>query len=463
MNIGFINPPSEFLTDQRVFISLGILRVATQLKNENVKFLDLSNEKDYNSLIYNFIKENSLNIICLTATTPHIEIVFKFAKFIKENFNIKIILGGPHITLMYSSLQHGTPDIKKICKKHIKNLLKYIDTLVIGDGEFAIHKAIHTNEKVINAEEDETLFVSKNYDDVAIANRDFLDVNSYHYFIDGKKSTNIISQIGCPYQCGFCSGRDSKSFNHIRKRSIPNIIKEIDILHKKYGYEGFMFYDDEINLNKIYFENFLLELIKYQKDNKVEFNLRAFTRSNLLSKYQAELMYKAGFRWLLVGFESGSDRILKNMNKGCTVQDNSKCFEIARESNLKIKALMSIGHPGESHKTIKESINWLKLVKPDETDITIVSIYPGSYYFDKAIAINKNLLKYTNPETNDFLLIQNIDFLNQSNFYKSKSNEYASYVSTETLSPDQIVKERLLMEKEIKKLNLVETNVLASI
>jgi radical SAM superfamily enzyme YgiQ (UPF0313 family) len=230
------------------------------------------------------------------------------------------------------------------------------------------------------------------------------------------------------------------------------MIKEIDILYKKYNYQGFMFYDDEINLNKIYFENLLLELIKYQKDNNVQFNLRGYTRSDLFNDYQAKLMYNAGFRWLLVGFESGSNRMLKNINKGCTVEDNTKTFNLARKNNLKIKALMSIGHPGETYDTIKETIDWLKKVKPDETDITIVSVYPGSYYFNKSIFVDKNLLLYKNDKTNDLLYIKNIDFLNQSNFYKSKSNEYASYVYTKELSTDEIVDQRLLIEKEIKSL-----------
>jgi radical SAM superfamily enzyme YgiQ (UPF0313 family) len=194
-NVGFINPPSEFLIDQRVFLSLGILRVATQLKNKaNVKFLDLSNESDYYNLITNFIKSNDLEIVCFTATTPQIEIVYKFCKFIKANFNnIKIIFGGTHITLMNSSKDKGTQDIKKICNDHINELLKYIDTIVIGDGEYAIIDAISTNKQIINAEEDKNLFLSTIYDDVAIPDREFLNLDSYHYLIDGKKATNIIS------------------------------------------------------------------------------------------------------------------------------------------------------------------------------------------------------------------------------------------------------------------------------
>ncbi len=453
-NVGFINPPSEFLTEQRVFISLGILRVATQLKNDaNVNFLDLNDQKNYYDLIKNFIVKNKLNVICFTATTPQIEIVFKFCKFIKENFNIKIILGGPHITLIHSSSQLGTNDIKKICNDHITEIFKYIDTIVIGDGEYAIKKALNFSEKIINSETDKDLFVSKLYDDIAIVDRDFLDVQSYKYSIDGKKSTNIISQIGCPYQCEFCSGRGSKTFNRIRKRSVENIMSEIDMLYKKYGYEGFMFYDDEINLNKIYFENFLNELIKYQTDNKINFNLRGFTRSDLLDDHQAKLMYETGFRWLLIGFESGSDRILKNINKGCSVEDNTRSFDIARRNKLKVKALMSIGHPGENNETINDSIEWLKKVKPDETDITIVSIYPGSNYFNKSILTSDNNLFYRNNGNGDSLYIQNIDFLNQSNFYKSKSNEYVSYVKTEFLLEKDIVKKRILMENEIKNFN----------
>jgi len=451
--IGFINPPSEFLINQRVFISLGILRVATSLqKNHTIHFLDLSNENDYYSKIDNFISDNDLKIICITATTPQIQIVYEFCKYIKSKYNIKIILGGPHITLMHSSLNNGTSDIKNYCSNHINTLLKYIDNIVIGDGEYSIFDAIESDEKIINSEEIKNYYLPNNYDEVAIANRELIDISSYNYFIDGVKSTNLISQMGCPYQCEFCSGRGSKTFNKIRKRSIDNIIKEIDILYKNYDYKGFMFYDDELNINKKYFNSLLEKLIQYQNDNDVKFNLRGFTRSNLLDEEQAKLMYDAGFRWLLIGFESGSDRMLKNMNKGCSVDDNTKCFEIAKKVGLKVKALMSIGHPGETKETINETLNWLKKVKPDETDITIVSVYPGSSYFEKSILVDDKLLKYTNERTNDNLYIRNIDFLKDSNFYKSKSNEYISFVSTDELSEKDIIEHRLMLEKEIKNI-----------
>ena len=126
--------------------------------------MDLSNETNYYGLISDFIEENNLNIVCFTATTPQISIVHQFCEFISSNFCVKIILGGPHITLMYSSFEKGTESIKEICHDHINKLLKCIDTVVIGDGEYAIVDAINDDKEIINSEQNPRLFLKHNYD-----------------------------------------------------------------------------------------------------------------------------------------------------------------------------------------------------------------------------------------------------------------------------------------------------------
>jgi len=453
LKIGFINPPSPFLINQRVFVTLGILRVATSVKNShnhnNVFFLDLSDQSGEKELIKNFIEKNQIDVIGITSTTPQISVVLELCKFIKSNYNIRIILGGPHITMIYSSLINSTNDVQEICTHNVDEILKYVDTIVIGDGEISIFEAISKGGKIINSEIDDRLFLTDEQYDSISTDRSLLDIDSYKYDIDGKKSTNIISQIGCPFKCEFCSGRSSRTFSRIRKRSVDSVIKEIDFLYKTYGYEGFMFYDDELNLNKRRFHDLLRGLIEYQKKEKVEFNFRGFTRSDILNDEQSKLMMDAGFKWLLVGFESGSNRILKNMNKGCSVEDNNKCFEIAKNNGLKVKALMSIGHPGESEETIDETIKWLEKVKPDETDVSIISVYPGSNYFNKSVKVSDDVLKYNVNDQS--LYIKNIDFLKDSNFYKSKSDEYKSYVYTDYLTEDQIVYFRNKIDKITKE------------
>ena len=124
-----------------------------------------------------------------------------------------------------------------------------------------------------------------------------------------------------------------------------------------------MFQDDELNLTAQMVE--LMNMIAdYQEKNDVEFRLRGFIKAELLNEAQAAAMVRAGFKWLLTGFESGDERILRNIRKRATKEDNTRCMEIAKKHGLKVKALMSIGHAGESAQSIE---NTKKLVVRDKT------------------------------------------------------------------------------------------------
>jgi len=454
MNICLINPPSPFLIDPKVFVSIGILRVASSLEQNgyDVKVLDLAGITNWQEEIDNNISK--YEVIGISSTTPQIPIVTEICNYIKNKFKKKkkkIILGGPHATMINTAYKMENPNIRAIVE--IERLKNIFDVIVSGDGEFAILKAINSNEKILDSELDETLYLTnERYNQLTLPARHLIDMDSYHYQIDGVKATNLICQMGCPFSCSFCGGRNSKTFKRIRTRNLTSIMKEIDFLYKTYGYKGFMFYDDELNVNKYYFMEFLEELILYQYLNNVHFKLRGFTRADLLTAEQASKMYQAGFRWILTGFESGSDRMLINMNKGNTVKDNTNALEMARQAGLKVKALMSIGHPGESIDTINETKDWLLKVRPDETDITIISTYPGTPYYDETIwNEEKNAWQYTNKKTGDKLYSLNVDYMKDSVFYKSDPNSYKAFVFTDYLNCQELVDERKKLDILIKR------------
>ena len=143
----------------------------------------------------------------------------------------------------------------------------------------------------------------------------------------------------------------SPFLRRVRTRSSENIVREMVHLHHTYGVTGFMLYDDELNVNPNITS--LMSLIaNTQQQLGVEFRLRGFIKAELFTEEQAAAMYAAGFRWILVGFESGDPRILDNIQKKASRDDNSRCMEIAQKHNLKVKALMSLGHPGESEDTV---------------------------------------------------------------------------------------------------------------
>ncbi|HYE85406.1 MAG TPA: radical SAM protein, partial [Vicinamibacterales bacterium] len=220
---------------------------------------------------------------------------------------------------------------------------------------------------------------------------------------------------------------------------------------------GFMLYDDELNVNKGLVG--LLDDIKRAQDSLgVEFRLRGFVKAELFTAAQAHAMVAAGFRWILVGFEAGSPRILENINKKATRDDNTRCMELAREAGLKVKALMSIGHPGESAETIADTESWLLDVRPDDFDLTIITTYPGTPYYDEAVPHHSEsgTWIYTAPKSGDRLYGIEVDYRTVADYYKGDpSGGYVSFVYTDHLDRAALVRLRNGVEDNVRaRLNI---------
>lgn len=452
--------PSVFLLDERVFMSLGILKIAAVLRNGGipVAMVDLSGVKNYEEVIKLHVINSSASYFGITATTPQMPAAAKIACIIRSTRpDAKTILGGPHITLVnaaYKKEQKRGVDGR--ATRAMQVLRDNFDILITGDGEEAIFVAIKDDApKLIDADDSKSaLFLNNSQLSVMpFPARDLVDVDSYKYYIDGERALSLIAQLGCPFECGFCGGRASPFLRRVRMRSIESIINEMVLMHKEYGVKGFMLYDDELNVNKQLIV--LLKAIKQTQEKLgVEWRLRGFVKAELFNEEQAVTMYDAGFRWILTGFESGSPRILQNINKKATREDNTRCMEIARKHGLKVKALMSIGHPGESKETVMETRQWLLDAKPDDFDVTIITTYPGSPYYDDAVLHPKldNVWVYTYEKTGDRLYGLEVDYTKVAEYYKGNPDGgYSSYVFTDYLSAEELVGLRDIVERDVRR------------
>ncbi len=459
--ICLIIPPSIFLLDERVFLTLGILKVAAILEQHKYKIdvLDLSGISNYEEVVEEYIKNNDTIIFGLTATTPQIPQTIKIADRIKTlRPDSKLILGGPHVTLTNAGAKMETKS-NRIDRAHwaLEELKKKFDTLVCGDGEEAIFEVLNNNfPKMVDADDTKSpLFLNnQKLDELPWPSRHLVDVNSYNYTIDDIKATSAIFQLGCPFTCNFCSGRNSPFLRKIRTRSTQNIINEIEHIYKTYGIKGIMAYDDELNVNPKMIE-LMDALTAMQNKLGVEFRFRGFIKSELFTDNQAKAMYRAGFRWMLTGFESGSDRILKNINKKATKDENTRCIDIAHKYGIKVKALMSSGHAGESEETLNDTKEWLLKVRPDDFDCTIITPYPGSPYYDASVPHSiKGQYVYTS-ENNDKLYSYWLDYTKTSDYYKGIPGEYKAYVYTDYLKENELIKLRDDLESDVRyKLNI---------
>jgi|TARA_R110000765_G_scaffold102578_4_gene191441 anaerobic magnesium-protoporphyrin IX monomethyl ester cyclase len=461
MKICLIIPPSPFLLDERVFVQLGILKIAAVLeqKNYSVDLVDLSGVGNYIDVLNDYINvPGRSDIFGITATTPQIPYAVKIGQFLKSKLpgNMsKTILGGPHVTLMHTAAKREKNKNfvgSDRAYKDTECLKTYFDVLVCGDGELAIFDAITTNEKVIDADDSksEYFLTPAQFSELPPPARHLVDMDSYKYSIEGEPALSLIAQLGCPFHCTFCSGRNSPFLRKIRIRSTESVISEVESLYLTYGVKGFMFYDDELNVNKNMI-SMMNELCNLQDKHGVDFKLRGFVKAELFNEEQADAMYRAGFRWLLTGFESGDPRILSNIKKIAKRDDNTRCVEIAKNRGLKVKALMSIGHAGESLESVENTKNWLLETQPEEFDCTIITTYPGSPYFDDAVKENDYYV-YTDNKTGDRLYQASLNYLVDQDYYKGDPDGgYTSYVWTDHLSTTELVSAREDLEREVRE------------
>lgn len=441
MKVCLIIPPSAFLLDDRVFPSLGILRVAAVLEQRGyeVDLLDLSGNKSYLDVVKAY---QGQAIFGITATTPQLPSAVAIARILRVQG--KVILGGSHISLVNAA--H-----KKIggrATKELAELQSEFDVLVAGDGEEAIFPALK-GSGLIDADipKDVLFLTNKKLSELPLPARHLIDMESYHYQLEGERATSLIGQLGCPFECGFCGGRSSAFLRKIRTRTTESIVAELRFLYETYGYKGFMFQDDELNVNKTVVD--LMRKIKELQDElKVEFKFRGFIKAELFTEEQAQAMATAGVKWILVGFESGSPRILKNIKKHATQDQNRRCRAIAFKYGIKVKALMSIGHPGESMETIGESKEWLHSIYPDDLDFTTIAVYPGTSYYDEAVKTDQGWCYEING---DRLYSDEIDCRTVVNYYKGAPDAMNSFIHTDYLTSREIAEQRMQAEREFGK------------
>lgn len=457
-------PPSGFLLDERVFMSLGILRVAAVLeaRGRAVEVLDLSGIENFEDVVRLHVAASAAIQFGITATTPQMPAAVSVCAAIRAvRPDVSVILGGPHVTLVNAAVKREKKQgIHGRATRALAVLQRDFDVLVAGDGEEAIFAALAgRGPALIDADEPKSTLFLTNAAITAMPfpARHLIDVNSYHYSIDGHSTLSLIAQLGCPFECGFCGGRSSPMLRRVRTRTTDSIVAEMVHLYAQYGVTGFMFYDDELNVNTQMVS--LMRAIRAAQERLgVEWRLRGFIKAQLFTSAQAAELYGAGFRWILVGFESGSERVLTNINKRSTKDENTRCLEIASRQGLKVKALMSVGHPGESPETVEATRDWLVESGPADFDVTIITTYPGTPYYDEAVPHDRlsDVWTYTYANTGDRLHGYEVDYTRVAEYYKGDPNAgYQAYVFTDFMTAADLVAARDMVERDVRaRLNI---------
>ncbi len=178
----------------------------------------------------------------------------------------------------------------------------------------------------------------------------------------------VRTSIGCPFKCSFCSYHETAG-SFIQK-DIDVILLELKQIEQK-GIKNIIFIDDTLNFPKERFESLLDEMIDMGLTN---FSCFSFCRCQYLTESICRKMKKCGFEAVLLGIESGSGSILKNMNKGATTTQYLKGISLLLEANILTFGAFIVGFPGETTDTLNETLDFINLSKLD-------FVYIQPYYY----------------------------------------------------------------------------------
>ncbi len=209
----------------------------------------------------------------------------------------------------------------------------------------------------------------------------------YSYFpIKGvrKKWGFLLSSRGCQYNCAFCSPSSRVSYGQkIRLRSPENVVDEIEYL-VAHGVNSIYFVDDNFLCIPSHVEGVCKEMIR----RDVRVNWAAQVRVDTINKKLLNLMEKAGCSTLCVGVESGSERILKLLNKGISRQDLFDGLKLIKKTSITLVAFIMVGNPTESYEEVQETLFFCKAVRPDLIQVHYFTPYPGTSFTQHVLGVS---------------------------------------------------------------------------
>ena len=356
MNILLIHKSNyEGRDSESIIMPNGLLYTSAFLK-ENGHDNQLLNLSNYDwGKTRELIKKSYPEIAGITCYTYNRSTVFRLADIIKENNpKCKVVLGGPHASVLY----------EQILEKHPS-----IDIIVIGEGEQTFLDIVKGEplEKIKGiAFRKEDVIVTEKRE--PLDNLDKLTIPAKYY-----SYKRIITARGCPGQCIFCDTPHLWGRN-IRFRSTNHVVDELELLNKKHQRSFFIFSDDTFTADK----NRVIDICKEIIDRKLEIIWDCRSRVNFIDEERLDWMKKAGCVSISYGIESGSEKILKKIKKYTTKEQIIKAAKLTRDFGFFMNFFIIVGSPGEDNETIQETIQLIKQTKPHSIIPAIMEITPAT-------------------------------------------------------------------------------------
>jgi len=410
MNIVLITPTPPDLN------AFGVRTISSILKeigfSTKIIFLpgELSQLRSDGSYIYQYSRGTldqiaqlcqNASLIGFSFMSQYFDRAVQINEYLKSQFDIPIIWGGTHPTF------------------RPEQCLEYCDIVCIGEGDLAIVELVEKISKGKDYTDTKNCWfkidgqIKRNEEGPVVQDLDkipYLDYNlKNHYvfdcisgdiihidnvvmkdqflrtpFFNGQSliTHRIMTSRGCPHRCSYCA---SSAMMRLRRRSVDNVIDELEIILLQFNYiELISFFDDTFFAAPVsYFEEFR---DKYK--HRIGLPFHAQCSPTTISKERMDLLVDAGLYHTEMGIQSGSDRIMRMYRRP---ESNQKIIEAATLiTRYQSKMLPPYYHvildnPWETKNDVVDTIKLiLRLPGKFKLSISSLILYPGTELNERA-------------------------------------------------------------------------------
>ena len=313
--------------------------------------------------------------LVLFTSTPGFDNDVLLAERMKEaNPELKICFVGPHVTALPEESLAAGKAIDFIIRKEFDHpVVDYANGTALRELPSASFREnggfVHNPEAQPIDDLDALPWVTRVYQ------RD-LDFTRYNVPFLLHPYLAFYTERGCPALCTFCLWPQTLSGHRWRTRSARDVAAEVQWTLRNFpGLKEIFFDDDTFNIRK----SRVIELC--EKLEPLDFTWSCTSRVTV--DYETlKAMKDAGCRLLIVGYESGDPRILKNIKKGATIEQAERFTKHCKKLGLLIHGDYIVGLPGETRESIRRTIDFAKRMDTETIQVSIAHPYPGTEFYD---------------------------------------------------------------------------------
>jgi anaerobic magnesium-protoporphyrin IX monomethyl ester cyclase len=247
--------------------------------------------------------------------------------------------------------------------------------LTLYDGLYINRNGIHVNNPVVHHSESQIR-------SFPLPDRTDFDHSAYQrtwFERHGVKTTSLITTLGCPFSCDFCS---KPVFGNVfRKRDLDSVFEEIRQV-RFLDYDSLWIADDNFTLDTGFLKEFCLRMMG------LPIRWSCQSRVTGIDKNMALLMKAAGCSKVYLGLETGTDAVLRIMKKQATVSDGANAVRVFHDAGIAVAAFFIVGYPGEDVASIEQTFRYALELPLDDVSFNVPFPLPGSRLFDRVSGLD---------------------------------------------------------------------------